>query len=99
MTDPIEAMAVALCVTALGSKQCPCKESGKFNCRDEHPGRCATAALAALSETHVVAPKDGLVPVAWLYEPPKLFPFASVDQNPLSGLEPTPLYTPEGIKL
>ncbi len=45
----VERVAMALCQTALGGKLCPCREIGKFNCADEHPGQMARAAITALS--------------------------------------------------
>jgi len=42
-------VAMALCQSALGGKQCPCVQSGVFNCANEYPGQQATAAISAMT--------------------------------------------------
>jgi hypothetical protein len=92
MTDPIEAMAAA------------------YTDEIHSPGashyKAIAAAIAALSETHVVVPKDRLVPVGWMYHKelsPTLMQhsFQEVRQPERveDGWTETPLYTLEGIKL
>lgn len=44
----VEAVAMALCQSALGGKRCPCEESGRFNCVNECPGQYAQAAIDAM---------------------------------------------------
>jgi hypothetical protein len=69
MSDLIEAMAIAMCQSALGGERCPCAEIGEFRCRDAYPGEQAIVALNALREV--------LVPVGWEY-----WPSAETDELP-----------------
>lgn len=43
-----ERVALAICQNALGSKQCPCVETGVFKCGHIYPGYQANAALTAI---------------------------------------------------
>jgi hypothetical protein len=45
----VEKVAMALCENALGGKQCPCKQSGKFTCSDAYPGSQARAVISTLT--------------------------------------------------
>ena len=56
--DIVAKVGITLCRTALGGKECPCFEKGSFSCADEHPGRMARAALAAMLEA-VGEPVEG----------------------------------------
>ncbi len=103
MTDPIEAMTRAF---AIADAKEGCLEI-LFGSESymEKARECAAAALAALSETHVVVPKDRLVPVGWMYHKelsPTLMQhsFQEVRQPERveDGWTETPLYTLEGIK-
>lgn len=91
MGEAIEAMAIAMCQSALGGKRCPCAETGKFNCRNEYPGEQATAAYAALRET--------LVPVGYWHTRSGYDEHLTFYQYPNEeGWTETPLYALPEIK-
>lgn len=49
-SDLVERVAMALCQQAIEPRQCPCIESGKFQCRGQRPEHAALAALKAHEE-------------------------------------------------
>jgi len=93
MTDPIEAMAIEIDKTLTLDIESDVLASQLTR---EEQRKVATAALAVLSETHLIVPKEGLVPMGWV----------KLDGNggwlvhsPYKTTQAeTPLYTLEGIK-
>jgi peptidoglycan/xylan/chitin deacetylase (PgdA/CDA1 family) len=86
MGEAIEAMAIAMCQSALGGKRCPCAETGKFNCRNEYPGEQAAAAYNAM--------RAKLVPVGWLIDHPDYdAPIFDAEARPLTENESDEGYT------
>ena len=50
MQDDVERVARKLCEIGIGSKRCPCADSGVFRCVNELPGIMARAAMVATLE-------------------------------------------------
>lgn len=94
MTDHIEAMARA----------CYGFNQGEWAALPEEHRKAFMGsmilAFAALSETHLIVPLEGLKPVGWMYEIPEagVRVASSCKQAHEQGWTETPLYTLEGIK-